>query len=100
MKKIILVLMALSLVLTFPVFNSLLSADAYAYADADCGADHKVVKKGKKALALCGACGELKGSEKCCVKGAEKCSKCELNAGSPGCCTIKKGKDVKLMIRR
>ncbi len=95
MKKIILVLVTLSLILTLPVFNSMLSADANAY-NAGSGSDQKTVKKAKKALTLCGSCGELKGGEKCCAKDAKKCSKCSLNAGSPGCCKIKKGKDVKL----
>jgi ABC-type nickel/cobalt efflux system permease component RcnA len=54
--------------------------------------DHKHKKDGPK---ICGKCGEIKGGEKCCKPGAEKCG-CGLNHGSPGCCKIKKGKDVAL----
>jgi YHS domain-containing protein len=35
---------------------------------------------------LCGKCGEVKGSEKCCAEGIEKCGKCGMHKGSPGCC--------------
>lgn len=40
-------------------------------------------------LVLCGECGEIKGSDKCCVANAEKCDKCGLDKDSPGCCKIK-----------
>ena len=46
-------------------------------------------KKGEmpeRHLVVCGKCGELKGTEKCCKVDAEKCSKCNLNKGSVGCC--------------
>lgn len=39
-------------------------------------------------IKLCGDCGEIKGSDKCCRKDAEKCGKCGLIKGSPGCCKI------------
>ncbi len=35
---------------------------------------------------LCGGCGQVKGSSKCCVKDAPQCGKCGLAKGSPGCC--------------
>ena len=34
---------------------------------------------------ICPACGEIKGSAKCCKPGMEKCAKCGLNKGSAGC---------------
>jgi hypothetical protein len=37
------------------------------------------------AQAVCGKCGEVAGSAKCCQPGAEKCAKCGLDKGSPGC---------------
>ena len=48
---------------------------------------------------LCCKCGQIKGSDLCCKKGATKCTKCGLHKGSPGCCRIKSiidktGKDV------
>lgn len=45
---------------------------------------------------LCGGCGQIKGTETCCAEGAAACEKCQLAAGSPGCCTIEKGTDAKL----
>jgi len=36
--------------------------------------------------AICGKCGEIKGSEKCCNPDAARCDKCGLIKGSPGCC--------------
>ena len=50
----------------------------------------------KDPLALCGGCGQIKGSDVCCAEGADKCPKCELVKGSPGCCKIEKGSDAKL----
>ena len=63
----------------------------------------KGVAAAKKAVAvasisLCAKCGQIKGSDKCCVPGAKKCSKCGLAEGSPACCKgidFSKG-DVKL----
>ncbi len=40
--------------------------------------------------ALCGKCGQVKGSDLCCKAGAEKCGKCGLDKGSPGCCKLPK----------
>jgi hypothetical protein len=37
---------------------------------------------------LCFKCGQIKGSDLCCKKGAKKCSKCGLHKGSPGCCRL------------
>ncbi len=45
---------------------------------------------------LCGACGQIKGSDVCCAADAATCAKCGLVKGSPGCCKIEKGTDVKL----
>ncbi len=45
---------------------------------------------------LCGGCGQIKGTDTCCVEGAEDCDECGLVAGSPGCCVIEAGDDVKL----
>ncbi|MBT3469110.1 MAG: hypothetical protein HN467_07275 [Opitutae bacterium] len=36
--------------------------------------------------AICGNCGDEKGTENCCKADAEKCEKCDKNKGSPGCC--------------
>ncbi len=46
----------------------------------------KMDKLASQNLELCGDCGEVKGSDKCCVPEAEKCEKCGLNKGAPGCC--------------
>jgi len=49
----------------------------------------KMMKAGEKPearLVVCPKCGEIKGSEKCCVPGAAKCPRCGLNKGSVGCC--------------
>jgi hypothetical protein len=68
---------------------------------AHCGACGSGAKKsGKaaspKAITLCGRCGEIKGSDKCCRAGATRC-KCGMIKGSPGCCRMPKGcKDVVL----
>ena len=45
---------------------------------------------------LCGACGQIKGSDDCCKQDAAKCAMCELAEGSPGCCKIAKGTDAKV----
>ncbi len=42
-------------------------------------------------LALCGGCGEIKGSDQCCKAGHETCTGCKLHKASPGCCKIEKG---------
>lgn len=48
------------------------------------------------AKALCGGCGQIKGSDVCCKPEAPKCGECELAQGSPGCCKITKGTDAAL----
>ncbi len=48
------------------------------------------------AFFLCGACGQIKGSDTCCAADAATCAKCGLAKGSPGCCRIEKGTDVEL----
>ncbi len=61
------------------------------------GEDQSAVEKESQATpALCGNCGQLKGSDSCCQDGAETCSGCQLAKGSPGCCKITKGEDVAL----
>ena len=45
---------------------------------------------------LCGKCGQVKGSDKCCKPGAEKCANCGLDKDAPGCCRIQKGTAVTL----
>jgi len=47
------------------------------------------VSKSDSIVKLCGKCGEIKGSDKCCKQDVVKCEKCGLNKGSPGCCKIK-----------
>ena len=37
-------------------------------------------------LQLCSKCGQIKGTDKCCLEGAVKCSSCSLVKGSPACC--------------
>lgn len=37
-------------------------------------------------IELCGKCGEIKGTDKCCLADAEKCTGCNLAKGSPACC--------------
>lgn len=41
-----------------------------------------------KAPALCGSCGQIKGTDACCDPDAVKCANCGLDKGSPGCCKI------------
>ncbi len=51
---------------------------------------------------LCGKCGQLKGTEECCMKDAVTCKSCGMAKGSPGCCNMPEvgkdeaGKDVEL----
>lgn len=45
-------------------------------------------------IVLCGKCGQVKGTDKCCQEGAAVCPECGLGKGSPGCCKIAKGDDV------
>jgi hypothetical protein len=46
---------------------------------------------------ICGLCGELKGSEKCCQEGIAECPNCGLHKGSILCCsTAFHGRDVVL----
>jgi len=56
-------------------------------ADGDGAKSATTEKSGK---ALCGACGQVKGSDLCCKADAEKCGKCGLTKGSPGCCKLPK----------
>ena len=46
---------------------------------------------------LCGKCGQVKGTEECCMKDAVMCKACGMAKGSPGCCNLPEaGKDVEL----
>ena len=60
----------------------------------------KIKEAGEQArpapLVLCGQCGEVKKSARCCIEGAKVCDGCGLSKGSPGCCRIEKGADVDL----
>ena len=59
----------------------------------------EVLKAGASGKVLiCAKCGQIKGSEQCCVKGQELCSHCGLVKDSPGCCILPKGSktDVEL----
>jgi len=59
-------------------------------AGACCGmTDAEDCCASKEDVVLCGGCGQIKGSDVCCVEGAEKCADCGLAKGSPGCCKIK-----------
>ncbi len=48
------------------------------------------VQEAPEKVLLCTHCGQIKGSESCCVQGQELCSKCGLAKGSPGCCKLPK----------
>ncbi|HDL65255.1 MAG TPA: hypothetical protein ENH12_07690 [Proteobacteria bacterium] len=37
---------------------------------------------------LCSKCGQIKGTEQCCLADAVKCPNCNLDKGSPGCCRM------------
>ena len=48
-------------------------------------------------ISLCGKCGQIKGTEVCCIADTPKCDKCGLAKGSPGCCKLPEaGKDAAL----
>ncbi|MBC8310849.1 MAG: hypothetical protein H8E72_00945 [Candidatus Marinimicrobia bacterium] len=64
-------------------------------SDAHAGHHHPHSEVAKEGNFLCGKCGEIKNSDKCCDPNAQKCG-CGLIHGSPGCCKIDKGADVKL----
>lgn len=69
--------------------------DAHMHEGHDhAGHDHGAEVSDEKVAMLCGGCGQVKGSEKCCVDGVEKCTKCDMDKGSPGCCEI--NEDTKL----
>jgi hypothetical protein len=42
-------------------------------------------------VALCADCGQIKGSDACCVADAETCTMCSLAKDAPGCCVMEKG---------
>jgi hypothetical protein len=41
-------------------------------------------------IVLCGHCGQVKGTEVCCLEGATVCADCSWHKGSPACCKIEK----------
>ena len=47
---------------------------------------------------LCGKCGQIKGTDACCVEGAAVCEKCSLHTGAPGCCKLEAGTDATLCV--
>ncbi len=53
-----------------------------------------VASAGVSDVTLCGACGQIKGSEVCCKADAEKCDHCRLAKDSVGCCKMEAGTDV------
>ena len=55
----------------------------------DSGSSEAAVSPGS--LSLCTDCGQSAGGQQCSLGGQEKSPGCGLDAGSPGCCKIKKG---------
>ena len=55
-----------------------------------CSSDEPDTAEGST-VALCTGCGQVKGGDVCCKADAEKCEKCDLAKGSPGCCNIPEG---------
>ena len=55
------------------------------------GCDEATDAKAASDVALCTACGQIKGADSCCSPDAVACAGCELAKGSPGCCKIEKG---------
>ncbi len=48
---------------------------------------------------LCGKCGEIKGTAKCCLKEATRCG-CGAIKGAPGCCKLpEEGKNTPLCVK-
>ena len=49
-------------------------------------------------VTLCGLCGEVKGTDKCCAEGIALCDNCKLHKDSPLCCNkaIRGEKDILL----
>ena len=39
-------------------------------------------------VSLCGSCGEIKGTGKCCDEDCETCGDCGLHKGAPMCCKV------------
>ncbi len=58
---------------------------ALAQCPAGCGCAGCAAKAKAEKAAVCGKCGEVKGSESCCKAGVASCPACGLHAGSPGC---------------
>lgn len=93
MKKIVAV--SAAMVLGFVMVSSAGSAccgasKAPAKVKADTAKVAVVADKAVKNLEpviVCGKCGEVKGSKKCCKK-AKECKKCKLHKGSVGCCKM------------
>ncbi len=57
-----------------------------------CKKSGKEAPKAAQAVAatveLCTACGQIKGSDVCCLPNQTLCSMCGLVKGSPGCCKL------------
>jgi len=58
---------------------------------AGCAKTMSAAKPPYADAALCGKCGQIKGSPMCCKPGQPMCEKCGLAKDSPGCCKMKKG---------
>ncbi len=71
-----------------PLLLALLAVFAFGFAS--CSSTTK-----SSSATLCGECGWVKGTDKCCAEGATKCS-CGLAKGSPGCCKVPAGSDAVL----
>ncbi len=102
MKRLMLVMFALSLVLTLSIAGCQTCGDGSCRTEAKkaCGPDcaKPCCAEAKKACGpdcakpccaeatLCAKCGEVGGSDACCkLEGKKVCTQCNLIAGSPGC---------------
>lgn len=50
------------------------------------GVKEQATKVADAKTQLCSKCGQIKGTEKCCLPDAPKCEKCGLAKGAPACC--------------
>ncbi len=68
---------------------AVLVLSSFALVGCESAEDTDLVRSGTMGEAVvCSGCGEFKGTDGCCVEGAEKCDKCGLAKGSPGCCKV------------
>jgi len=85
-----------SILKLFVISCSLFILSGCCKSDAHAGHSHPHSEVATQAgNCLCGKWGEIKSSDKCCDSSAQKCG-CGLIHGSPGCCKVDKGADVKL----